>query len=127
MRPKFRSQLYHGTCQQRPTALEPVSDSPGNSPRGAPPWQLWDAVQGLISGLEPRESHVATPPRPRSLVAAHGTAAATLLQLLNPLRVLLACSLVKTAAMATIWSLVANWLVPIPLGLFLLTSLPLPR
>ncbi|KAL4440659.1 hypothetical protein ABPG77_000368 [Micractinium sp. CCAP 211/92] len=29
--------------------------------------------------------------------------------------------------MATIWSLVANWLVPIPLGLFLLTSLPLPR
>ncbi|KAL4457558.1 hypothetical protein ABPG75_012423 [Micractinium tetrahymenae] len=29
--------------------------------------------------------------------------------------------------MATIWGIVANWLVPIPLGLFLLTSLPLPR
>ncbi|PSC72645.1 expressed protein isoform B [Micractinium conductrix] len=29
--------------------------------------------------------------------------------------------------MATLWSIVANWLIPVPLGLFLLTSLPLPR
>lgn len=29
--------------------------------------------------------------------------------------------------MATIWTIVANWLIPVPLLLFLLTSLPLPR